>query len=166
MFCKQELEDKADSVHIFVTTDSSLKWQAPRLLTEVLLPDGKARYEWRTNQMTNLHYLIAFAISDYHGYSIYAKPENLINDSIWVLNYVYDYPNCLESNKTSIDQTADMIEFFRYLDCILFMKKIWSLYVVPSSLLWNGAHHHEWHALFRLRILSHMNSDTLFKWIT
>ena len=109
--CKQELEDKADSVFIFVTTDTNLRVAGPGTLTEVLLPLGKTRYEWRTHQPT-AYYLIAFAVSDYQDYTIYAHPDSLPNDSIMVMNYLYDYPNCLESNKTNIDRTPGMIELF------------------------------------------------------
>ncbi len=111
MPCKQELEDKADSVHIFITTDSDLKVAGPGLLTEVMLPNNKVRHEWRTNYPTAF-YLIAFAISDYQEYNIYAKPDSLLGDSILIMNYVYDYPNCLESNKSTIDYTPGMIELF------------------------------------------------------
>ena len=111
MPCKQELEDKADSVHIFVTTDDDLKVAGPGTLTIVPLPNQKIRYEWRTNQKTAF-YLISFAISDYVDYSIWAKPDSLPGDSILVQNYIYDYPNCLQSNKPTIDKTPSMIELF------------------------------------------------------
>jgi len=109
MPCKQELEDKADSVFIFITTDNDLRVAGPGLVTEVDLPDDKRRYEWRTFIPT-AYYLICFAISDYQDYSIYAKPDSLLNDSILIQNYVFDYPDCLENNKASIDKTVDMIE--------------------------------------------------------
>ncbi len=109
MPCKQELEDKADSVHIFVTTDSSLRVAGPGLLTKVSLPAGKVRHEWRTYQKT-AYYLIFFAVSDYKEYNIYAKPSNLPGDSVLIQNFVFDYPGCLESNKTAIDNTDNMIE--------------------------------------------------------
>jgi hypothetical protein len=108
MPCKQELEDKADSVHVFITTTSDLKVAGPGLLTEVNLPDGKIRHEWRTYQKT-AYYLIFFAVSDYQEYNIYAKPSGLPGDSILVQNYVFDYPNCLESNKAAIDNTVNMV---------------------------------------------------------
>ena len=109
--CKQELEDKADSVFVFVTTDTNLRAAGPGTLTEVPLPEGKIRYEWRTHQPT-AYYLIFLAVSDYQEYTIYAHPDSLPGDSIMVLNYVYDYPNCLEANKTNIDRTPSMIELF------------------------------------------------------
>jgi hypothetical protein len=109
MPCKQELEDKADSVHIFITTDSSLSVAGPGLLTKVSLPGGKVRHEWRTYQKTAF-YLIFFAVSDYKDYRIYAKPANLPGDSILIQNFVFDYPGCLETNKDAIDQTDNMVE--------------------------------------------------------
>jgi len=45
--CKQVLEDKADSVYVFVTTDSTLKVGSNGLLTAVTPVGGaKVRYEW------------------------------------------------------------------------------------------------------------------------
>ncbi|MCB0804518.1 MAG: hypothetical protein KDC05_01895 [Bacteroidales bacterium] len=106
---KQELHDKADSVHIFITTNSNLKVAGPGLLTEVPLPNNKVRHEWRTN-LSTAFYLIFFAVSDYEEYNIYAKPDSLPNDSILIQNYLFDYPGILADNKTNIDYTADMIE--------------------------------------------------------
>ncbi len=106
---KQVLEDKADSINIFITTHNDLRVAGPGLLTEVPLPGNKIRYEWRTHIPTAF-YLICFAISDYQEYAIYAKPDSLPNDSILILNYLFDYPNLLETNKTNIDHTAGMIE--------------------------------------------------------
>ncbi len=109
MPCKQELNDKADSVHIFITTDTSLTASGPGLLTQVLLPDGEIRHEWRCHIPT-AYYLISFAVSDYNTYDIYAKPEDLPGDSILIQNLVYDYPGCLEANKANIDNTSSMLE--------------------------------------------------------
>lgn len=109
MPCKQDLGDKADSVHIFITTDSSLMAAGPGILTRVTLPGGKVRHEWRCH-IPAAYYLIAFAVSDYQEYSIYAKPDSLINDSILIQSLLFDYPGCLESNKASLDKTAAMIE--------------------------------------------------------
>jgi hypothetical protein len=109
MPCKQQLDDKADSVFIFVTTDSSLRVAGPGLLTEVDLSEGKKRYEWRTHIPT-AYYLIFFAVSDYQDYTIYAKPDSLPEDSVMIQNYIFDYPDCLEANKANIDNTVNMIE--------------------------------------------------------
>jgi|GEM_PF-555372 hypothetical protein len=111
MPCKQELEDKADSVYVFITTNSDCKVAGPGLLTVVPLPNQKVRYEWRSHLKT-VYYLVFFAVSDYQEYTIYAKPDSLPGDSILVLNYLYDYPNCLQTNKAAIDKTPAMINLF------------------------------------------------------
>jgi hypothetical protein len=129
MPCKQELQDKADSVFIFITTDSSLKVAGPGLLTEVGLPDGKKRFEWRTHIPT-AYYLISFAISDYTDYRIFAKPDSLAGDSILIQNMVYDYPNCLASYKTAINETHSMIELLSNLYCLFpFYKEKYGHYM-------------------------------------
>ena len=47
--CKQDLTDKADSVHVFVTTSNANKVGSNGLLTaEVNLPNSKKRYEWKS----------------------------------------------------------------------------------------------------------------------
>jgi len=107
--CKQELHDKADSVYVHITTDTSLHVASLGTLNKVDLGNGKRRWEWQTHYST-AYYLIAIAVSDYEEYEIYAKPDNY-NDSILILNYLYDYPEVLENNQSSIDHTAGLIEF-------------------------------------------------------
>jgi hypothetical protein len=111
MPCKQELEDKADSVYIFITTNNDLKVAGPGLLTVVPLPDQKVRYEWRSHLKT-AYYLIFFAISDYQEYTLYAKPDSLPGDSILFMNYLYDLPTVLQSSKAAIDKTPAMINLY------------------------------------------------------
>ncbi len=48
--CKQSLEDKADSVHVFITTDFALMAVSNGLLTgTTYFPNGKVRYQWKSN---------------------------------------------------------------------------------------------------------------------
>lgn len=109
--CKQALEDKADSVYVFITTDSTLKAGSNGILTAVVpLPGGKVRYEWKSNYPID-YYLISAAVASYVEYNIYAKPVGLL-DSILIQNYVYDNPGCLPFYKSEIDKTAGLIELF------------------------------------------------------
>lgn len=109
---KQVLEDKADSVWMFLTTASENKVGSNGLLTDVVtLPDNKVRYEWKSNYPI-AYYLISFAVSEYQEYNIYAHPEELNGDSVLIQNYVYDVTGCLENYKDGIDQTAEFIELF------------------------------------------------------
>lgn len=109
--CKQALQDKLDSVWVFVTTDSSNRVGSNGLLiNEVLLPNGKKRYEWKSKYPID-YYLISVAVGQYVEYKQYAKPKGY-NDSILILNYVYNNPQTLPNFKNYIDSTAQMVELF------------------------------------------------------
>lgn len=109
---KQVLDDKADSVWVFLTTDAGTKAGSIGLLEqEVSLPGNKVRYEWKSRYPI-AYYLISYAVADYQDYSIYAKPDELDGDSILIQNYVYNTPGCLEYYKIAIDKTVPLIEMF------------------------------------------------------
>lgn len=107
---KQDLQDKADSVWVFLTTSSENMAGSQGLLTNVVdVGDGKTRYEWKSNYPID-YYLISYAVTDYQEYNIYAHPEEMQGDSILIQNFIYDSPGCLENYKSNIDNTAPMIE--------------------------------------------------------
>lgn len=107
---KQDLEDKADSVWVFLTTASTNMAGSQGLLTDVVdLGNDKLRYEWKSGYPID-YYLISFAVSEYQDYSIYTHPEEMNGDSILIQNFVYDTPECLNYWKSDIDETAPMIE--------------------------------------------------------
>jgi aminopeptidase N len=107
---KQDLEDKADSVWVFLTCSSENMAGSQGLLTDVVpLGNGKTRYEWKSKYPID-YYLISYAVTDYQEYNVYAHPEEMNGDSILIQNFIYDSPGYLESNKAAIDETAQMIE--------------------------------------------------------
>jgi len=106
---KQDLEDKADSVWVFLTTDAANMATSQGLLTNTVTIGSKKRYEWKSSYPI-AYYLISFAVSEYQQYNVYAHPEELGGDSILIENYVYDSPGCLENYQDSIDETPAMIE--------------------------------------------------------
>ncbi len=106
---KQDLEDKADSVWVFLTTDAANMATSQGLLTNTVTIGSKKRYEWKSSYPI-AYYLISFAVSEYQQYNVYAHPEELGGDSILIENYVYDSPGCLENYQNSIDETPAMIE--------------------------------------------------------
>ena len=109
---KQDLEDKADSAWIFLTTSSDNMAGSEGLLTDVVdLGDGNTRYEWKTSYPID-YYLISFAVSDYQDYSIYAHPAEMGDDSLLIQNLIYNTPQCLEDKRASIDAMAGMIELY------------------------------------------------------
>lgn len=109
--CKQVLDDKADSAYIFITVDTSLMAGSNGILTNLVeLPDGKHRFEWKTNYPIAF-YLLSFAVSDYQDYSIYAF-ENESANPLLIQNYIYDVPGFLEENRENIDATRNIIELY------------------------------------------------------
>jgi aminopeptidase N len=109
---KQDLNDKADSVWVFLTSPAGTKAGSQGLLTNVVnLPDGKVRHEWKSRYPI-AYYLISFAVADYQDYSIYAKPQAMNGDSVLVQNYIYNHVNYLPQQKNNIDKVVPMIELF------------------------------------------------------
>jgi aminopeptidase N len=109
---KQILDDKADSVWVFLTTEAGSKAGSIGLLENIVpLPDNRVRYEWKSRYPI-AYYLISYAVADYQEYNLYSKPAALGGDSILVQNYIYDSPGCLEQYKEGIDRTVPLIELF------------------------------------------------------
>jgi aminopeptidase N len=107
---KQVLTDKADSVHVFVTTSADNKVGSNGLLTRVAeLPDNRKRFEWKSRYPID-YYLVSVAVSDYDEYLIHA---NLVGAAapVPILNYIYK-GGALDYFKAEIDWTANFIEHF------------------------------------------------------
>lgn len=106
------LADKADSVWVFITTDSINKAGSQGLLTNVKdLGNGTFRYEWKSRYTID-YYLISLAVSDYQDYSIFAHPAGLSGDSILIQNYLYDRPGFLGNVKQGVNNTVLFLELF------------------------------------------------------
>jgi aminopeptidase N len=121
--CKQVLGDKADSVHIAITTPQGFVAASNGLLQNTtLLPDDKIRYEWKSNYPI-AYYLISMAVANYQEYNFYA-PLNNNSDSVLVQNFIYNQSGVLENNKEIIDKTAPMISL---------MSDLWGNYPFASE---------------------------------
>ncbi|AKD03083.1 M1 family aminopeptidase [Pontibacter korlensis] len=107
---KQILTDKADSVHVFVTTSAENKVGSNGLLTNtVQLPNNKVRYEWKSRYPI-AYYLISVAVSDYLEYNLLANPTGAPTP-IPIINYVYN-TTTLNQFKSQIDLTVPLLETF------------------------------------------------------
>lgn len=110
--CKQFLQDKADSAWIYVTTSNQNRVGSNGVLQGVdSLPNSKVRYRWKTNYIID-YYLISVAVAKYVDYTIYAHPSQLPNDSVKMVNYVYDNPNTLPTFQAQIDSNALVLEYY------------------------------------------------------
>ncbi len=108
---KQDLQDKVDSVWVFITTREGLMAGSNGLLTSVSHPEeGKVRYEWKSHYPTDF-YLISFTLADYIDYSFYASSD-VLDDSVLIQNFIYNTPDILEREKANIDITGDFLIYF------------------------------------------------------
>ena len=108
---KQDLRDKADSVWVFITCDTSSMAGSNGLLKAVVpVAGGKHRFEWKSYYPI-AYYLISAAVADFQEYSIYAKPAGMA-DSILIQNFIYDAPTCLDFYKIDLDRTKQFVELY------------------------------------------------------
>lgn len=108
--CKQVLNDKIDSLHIFITTPSEYKAVSNGLLSaSVDLGNGYTRYEWKTKYPI-AYYLVAFNICDYEEYTFYTKPDGW-QDSIMIQNFMTSQAH-IDQMKGELDKTNGVMNLF------------------------------------------------------
>ena len=112
--CKQSLNDKIDSIDVWITVGDSLKAGSNGLLKQVTpIAGNKLRYEWKHRYPID-YYLVSATVAKYVDYSFYAYPDGSA-DSVLIQNYIYDNPQTLPYFKTQIDLTKNFIEEFAQL---------------------------------------------------
>jgi len=101
--CKQHLEDKADSVWVFVSTSNKNKVGSNGLLTaSIPLENDQVRYEWKSKYPI-AYYLISIALAEYMEYSFLSTSEE--GKELYMLNYLYPDSLMYKSQKAFIDCT-------------------------------------------------------------
>ncbi|MCB0696820.1 MAG: T9SS type A sorting domain-containing protein [Chitinophagaceae bacterium] len=111
--CKQSLQDKIDSVTMWVTVDDNLKVASNGLLKNTTtMPGNKLRYEWETKYPID-YYLVAVAVGPFSDYSYYMHYTDGSGDSMLVQNYLFDSSTYMTSiNKATFDTTGQIIDYF------------------------------------------------------
>jgi aminopeptidase N len=105
--CKQSLNDKPDSIDVFITHPKQYKAASNGLLISEIPIGENIITHWK-HRHAIAAYLIAIAVTDYETYSHFAYLEN--GDSVEVLNYIY--PEDLSYVKVQTAVTPGIIEFF------------------------------------------------------
>ena len=109
--CKQNLQDKADSVHVFITTSYGLTALSQGIHTgTTYYPNGKVRFEWKSSYPIAF-YLISLAVADYTEYRLESSPPG-ISESFPIQNFVYDLPGCLDNYRDQINATLPIMDVF------------------------------------------------------
>lgn len=101
--CKQDLRDKIDSSWVYATTDSLNMVGSNGLLKNIVRIGNKKRYEWQSRYPID-YYLISVATAKYKPYILYAKPQYLVGDSIYIQNFIYD--NAINNAAWATQKTA------------------------------------------------------------
>ncbi|MDX2432949.1 MAG: M1 family aminopeptidase [Bacteroides sp.] len=109
--CKQNLQDKADSVHVFITTDYGLVALSQGLHTgTTYYPNGKIRWEWKSSYPIAF-YLISIAVANYTEYSLVSEPPG-VSEAFPIQNFVYNVPGCLDAYRSQIENTLPIMDVF------------------------------------------------------
>ncbi len=105
--CKQDLNDKADSIDVYITAPSNF----------VSVSNGIEKNQKDHNdgtKTTHFHhgyaipaYLIAIAVTNY---SVYTQQAGTVPNQYPIVNYLY--PESLAANLTNLDQTPLLLDFF------------------------------------------------------
>ncbi|MDX2305592.1 MAG: M1 family aminopeptidase [Microscillaceae bacterium] len=108
--CKQDLNDKIDSVDIFIRTPEAYRAASNGVLVSEQTEGTDKIYHWK-HRYPITAYLIALSVTNYAFYSDYVPLEN--GDSLEVLNYVF--PQNLASASEDTRVTVDQMQLFNSL---------------------------------------------------
>lgn len=104
--CKQDLNDKIDSIDILVTTPLPNRAASNGLLVDSTSDGTNATYHWK-HRYPIPAYLIAIAVTNYSSYS---ETVNLQNGNLEILNYVF--PEDLNTSRTETPAMWPVFELF------------------------------------------------------
>jgi len=107
--CKQSLQDKIDSVEMWVTVPAGLKAGSNGLLQYANTTGGFTQYQWK-EKYPIVYYLISVSVAPYKDYSYYMHFNSA--DSMLIQNYYYDSTNFFQANKANLDSTGILINYF------------------------------------------------------
>ena len=106
--CKSTLDDKIDSIDMFVTTPSQFRVASNGLLVSETANGSNKTFHWK-HRYPIATYLIAVAVTNYAVYSNYVPLSG--NDQLQILNYVYP-----EDTALTQPQTLRAINFMQIFD--------------------------------------------------
>ncbi|HEX8516163.1 MAG TPA: M1 family aminopeptidase [Bacteroidia bacterium] len=105
--CKQDLNDKIDSIDIIVRSPSAYRTASNGVLVAETVSGTDKICHWRSRYPIAA-YLVAIAVTDYAAYSDFVPLST--NDSLEVLNYVY--PENLSSAQSQTPVIKEIITLF------------------------------------------------------
>jgi len=136
--CKQDIQDKIDSVDMWVTVPAGQKVGSNGLLLSTTNPSaGKVQYHWATHYAID-YYLISLAIAPYTDYSSYMHFTGS-PDTMLIENFFYDTATFVPTYKINFDSLSYMVD---YLSSLYGRYPFWKeKYGVCYSTLGGGMEH-------------------------
>jgi aminopeptidase N len=133
--CKDDPDDKADSVFLNINVPDDLIVASNGILTDVKTAGSRSTYQWQTHYPIST-YLVSLAISNYTQFSRwYTYAET---DSMEISFYVY--PEHLEKAQEDLGITVDMMKFFASVfGEYPFLKEKYGMAIFP----WSGGMEHQ-----------------------
>ncbi len=132
--CKQDLNDKIDSIDIVVTTPQAYRVASNGLLVSETVMGTDKIYHWKSRYKIAT-YLIAIAVTNY---AVYSDSVFLSTDTIPVLNYVY--PENLANAKTETPEIKKIIKLYDSLTILYpFAKEKYG----HAQFSWGGGMEHQ-----------------------
>jgi len=107
--CKQDLNDKIDSLDLFIRVPDSLFATGNGKLIHQQQMDNFITYHWKSNYPT-AYYLLAIVVGKYEGFHFYAPVSD--QDSVLIQNFYYPHPNFLETEKENMLATKQIISYY------------------------------------------------------
>lgn len=104
--CKQQLNDKLDSIDLYIRCPKAYKVAANGLLVQTQNINDDKIYHWQHRYPIEA-YLVAFAVTNY---KVYTEEAQLRGGRLPILNYVY--PEALPNAQKSTAITADILQYF------------------------------------------------------
>lgn len=105
--CKQSLDDKIDSIDVFVTNPDTYKAASNGVLITKISSAGMKTTHWK-HKYPIAAYLIAIAVTNYSSYSDYVTLGT--GENVEVLNYVY--PEDLSYAQSNTPNVLDVIQLY------------------------------------------------------
>ena len=105
--CKQSLDDKIDSIDVYVTNPEAYKAASNGLLLSETVDNGMKTAHWK-HQHSIADYLIAIAVTNYVSYSDFVTLTT--GENVEVLNYVF--PEDLSYAQSNTPNVLDVIQLY------------------------------------------------------
>lgn len=132
--CKQNLDDKIDSLDIYVTVPPGNRVASNGLLKSTVAAGPNNLFHWQTHFPTAA-YLVAIAATNYAVYSNYV---HIPGDSIEVLNYIYP-----EDSVAAYSQTPDIIPTIQLYDSLTILYPFAAEKYGHCQFGWGGGMEHQ-----------------------